>query len=126
MDGHGHSENNNHNIDVDKLTKEAEAGHGHYIKSVLDRVPFEEQVRIANEMSNLSRDRIETARLPRIEFVMNIDNSDGNSGHGYSDIQLYRLTPNKFLGMLVPKSELLYQSSLNLTTGEKTAADNNR
>ena len=125
MDGHGHSQNSR-NIDVDKLTKEAEAGHGHYIRSVLDQVPFEEQVRIANEMSNLSRDRIETARLPRIEFVMNSDSSDGNSGHGYSDIQLYRLTPNKFLGMLVPKSELLYQSSLNLTTGEKTAADNNR
>jgi len=121
-----HAENNHHKIDVEKLTKEAEAGHGHYIKSVLDQVPFEEQVRIANEMSNLSRDRIETARLPRIEFVMNIESSDGNSGHGYSDIQLYRLTPNKFLGRLVPKSELLYQSSLNLTTGEKTAADNNR
>ena len=57
MEGHGHNQNNP-NIDVDKLTKEAEAGHGHYIRSVLDQVPFEEQVRIANEMSNLSRDRI--------------------------------------------------------------------
>jgi hypothetical protein len=49
----GHSENNNHKIDVDKLTKEAEAGHGHYIKSVLDQVPFEEQIRIVHEMNNL-------------------------------------------------------------------------
>jgi hypothetical protein len=34
MDGHG--ENNNRKIDVEKLTKEAEAGHGHYIRSILD------------------------------------------------------------------------------------------
>ncbi len=122
----GHSENNNHKIDVEKLTKEAEAGHGHYIKSVLDQVPFEEQIRIVHEMNNLSRDRIETAGLPRIEFEIQIDRSDGNSGHGYSDIQLYRLTPNKFFGRLFPKAELLYESSLNLTTGEKSSADNNR
>lgn len=77
-------------------------------------------------MTNLSRDRIETAGLPRIEFEMHIGGDDGNSSWGYSDIQLYRLTPNKFFGRLFPKAELLYESSLNLTTGEKSAADNNR
>ena len=122
----GRAENNNHKIDVDKLTKEAEAGHGQYIKSVLDQVPFEEQIRIVHEMTNLSRDRIKTAGLPRIEFEMHTSPNDGNSSWGYSDIQLYRLTPNKFFGRLFPKAELLYESSLNLTTGEKSAADNNR
>jgi hypothetical protein len=121
-----HTENNNQQIDIDKLTKEAEAGHGHYIKSMLGQVPFEEQIRIVHEMTNLSRDHIETAELPRIEFEMHIGRDDGNSSWGYSDIQLYRLTPNKFLGRLFPKAELLYESSLNLTTGEKSAADNNR
>src|SRR5476651_2469816 len=110
MDGHGHSQNNP-NIDVEKLTKEAEAGHGHYIRSVLDQVPFEEQIRIAHEMTNLSRDRSGVADLPTIEFEMHIARNNGNSSWGYSDIQLYRLTPNKFLGMLAPKAELLYESS---------------
>ena len=122
----GPSQNNNHKIDIDKLTKEAEAGHGHYIRSILDSLPFEEQIRIAHEMTNLSRDRISLAGLPRIELIMNTESDDANSGFGYSDMCLYRLTPNKFLGRLFPKSEILYESSLNLTTGEKTAADNNR
>jgi hypothetical protein len=119
----GHSENNNHKIDVHKLTQEAEAGHGHYVGSILKQLSFEEQIRIAHEMTNLSRDRINVAGLPRIELIMQTESSDGNSGWGYSDMCLYRLTPNKFLGRLFPKSELLYESSLNLTTGEKSAAD---
>jgi hypothetical protein len=114
------------NIDVNKLTQEAEAGHGHYVGSILNQLPFEEQIHIAHEMTNLSRDRIDLAGLPRIELIMYSGRDDGNSGWGYSDARLYRLTPNKFLGELFPKSELLYESSLNLTTGEKTAADNNR
>lgn len=129
MDGHNHynerSHDSNYNqIDVNRLTKEAEAGHGRYIRSVLDQLPFEEQIRIAHEMTNCSRDRSKLLGLPTIEFVMRFGSSDGNSGYGYSDARLYRLTPNKFLGMVFPKSELLYESSLNLTTGEKTAADN--
>ncbi len=115
-----------HNIDVDKLTKEAEAGHGHYIQSVLDGVPFEEQIRIMHEMTNLSRDRSRLEGLPTIEFEMHIAPDNGNSSWGYSDIQLYRLTPNKFFGRLFPKADLLYESSLNLTTGDKAAASSNR
>jgi hypothetical protein len=113
-------------IEVNKLTQEAEAGHGHYVGSILDQLPFEEQIHIAHQMTNLSRARIELAGLPRMELIMQSDSSDGNSGYGYSDMCLYRLTPNKFLGRLLPKSEILYESSLNLTTGEKTSVDNNR
>ena len=125
MDGHGHNENNR-NIDVDKLTKEAEAGHGHYVKSMLDQIPFEEQIHIAHQMANLSKERSALTGCPRIEFVMEAECGDSNSANGYSNIQLYRETHRKYLGPLLPKEELIYESSLNLSTGEKAAADNNR
>jgi hypothetical protein len=117
-------DNSNH-IDVNKLTQEAEAGHGHFVRSILGQLPFEKQIQILHEIADLSRERSVVAGLPTIEYVMQVDGDDGNSGYGYSDARLYRLTPNNFLGMLCPKKELLYESSLNLTTGEKAAADNN-
>ena len=125
MDGHGHSENNR-NIDVDKLTKEAEEGHGHYVKSVLDQVPFEEQIHIAHQIANLSKERSTLTGCPKIEFYMEAGCGDANSANGYSNIQLYRETHRKYVGPLFPKEELIYESSLNLSTGEKAAADNNR
>jgi len=115
-----------HNIDVDKLTKAAEAGHGHYVKSVLDQVPFEEQIHIAHQIANLSKERSTLIDCPKIEFYMEGGCGDENSANGYSNIRLYRETHRKYLGALFPKEELLYESSLNLTTGEKAAADNNR
>jgi hypothetical protein len=114
------------NIDVDKLAKEAEAGHGHYIRSMLDQVSYEEQIHIVHQMTNLSRERTKLAGCPKIEFVVPKYGSDANSGNGYSNIELYRVTPGIGGGPFFEKNELIYESSLNLTTGERTAADNNR
>jgi hypothetical protein len=114
------------NIDVDKLTREAEAGHGRYVKSVLDQVPFEEQIHIANEIANLSKERSTLTGCPRIEFYTGGGCGDSSSANGYSNIQLYLETHRRYLGPLFPKEELIYESSLNLTTGEKVAADNNK
>jgi len=113
-------------IDVDKLEREAVAGHGHYVKSVLDQMSFEEQIRVAHEIASLSKERSTLTGCPRIEFYVQGGCGDANSANGYSNIQLYLETHRRYLGPLLPKEELIYESSLNLTTGEKAAADNNR
>jgi hypothetical protein len=114
------------NIDVNKLEREAEAGHGHYVGSILDQLPFEEQIHVAHEIANLSKERSAVTGCPRIEFYMEGGCGDTNSANGYSNIDLYRETHRRYLGPLLPKEELIYESSLNLTTGEKAAADNNQ
>jgi hypothetical protein len=120
----GHRESNNHKIDVDKLTKEAEAGHGHYVRSILDRLPFEEQIHIAHEMAQLSKRHNKPASCPEVEFCTGSTFGDMENPNGYTHIALLRSTPNKWFGpLLPPKDELLYGSTLNLTTGEKTATD---
>jgi len=112
-------------IDLNKLTREAEAGHGHYLETVLDHIPFEEQIHIAHEIAELNRERSKLTGCPKIEFFTRAGVGDANSANGYSNIQLYRETSRKGWGPLFPVEQLIYESSLNLTTGEKTAAGKN-
>ena len=125
MDGHGHSENNNHNIDVNKLTKEAEGGHGRYVGSMLDQLSFEEQIRIAHQIAIHSAEHSKLAGLPKVDVIVQPGRNDTQSSQGYTNLQLYREIPDEGLGIF-SKEELIYESSLNLTTGEKTTTDNNR
>jgi hypothetical protein len=124
MDGHGRSENNNHNIDVGKLTKEAEAGHGHYVGSVLDQMSFEEQIRIAHQIAICSTEHSKLAGFPKVDVCVRAASGDEQSAQGYSNLQVYRETSKDF--GIFPRAELIYESSLNLTTGEKITTDNNR
>jgi hypothetical protein len=41
----------------------------------------------------------------------------------YEAIRLYRITPDKYLGPLFGGSELVYENSVNLTTGDKTVTE---
>jgi hypothetical protein len=113
----------NHNIDVNKLTTEAEAGQGHYVRSILDQMPFEEQVHIAREIAHLSKEHNNLAGYPKIEFFIQNCCGDADSENGYINIKLYRRTPRGDLGPFFTKEELLYQNSLNLTTGKQKATD---
>jgi hypothetical protein len=122
MDGQRHSENN-HNIDVDKLTKEAEAGHGRYVGSILEQLPFEEQIHIAHEMEKLSKKHGNDYSLPQIEFVLYGTRHDEESRFGYDAVRLYRTIPDRHFGPLFGKSELVYENSVNLTTGAKTITE---
>jgi hypothetical protein len=124
MDGHGHSQNNR-NIDVDKLTKEAEAGHGHYVRSILDQVPFEEQVKIAREIAQLNTEHNKLTGLPKIEVLTQDGSGDRYSENGYINLKLYRKAADRCWGQFFPRTDLIYESSLNLSTGEKTAIDSN-
>jgi len=117
-------DNSNH-IDVNKLTKEAEAGHGHNVRAELDQIPFEEKIRLAHEMVNISKTHNKETGSPIIEFVMQdcMDNADAGSENGYTKLQLYRRSCRSNLWPLFTKTELLYEDALNLTTGEQTAKD---
>lgn len=119
----GHAENNNHKIDVDKLTKEAEAGHGRYVGSILEQLPFEEQIHIAHEIEKLSKKHSNDYSLPQIDFIMYGTSRDEDSRFGYDAVRLYRRIPDKHLGPLFGRLELLYENSVNLTTGEKTVTE---
>ena len=123
MDGNGHSENNNHNVDVDKLTKEAEAGHGRYVQSVLDQIPFEEQIHIAYEMEKLSKEHTADYSIPVLEFRITDKGFYSSSQSGYCAIRLYRTIPDKHYGPLFGKLELVYENSVDLNTGEKTVTE---
>ena len=65
-------------------------------------------------------ERCELPGYPQIEFFMHEYRGDRNSANGYSVIQLCRKKPDGWLG-LFDKEDLIYESSLNLTTGEKAA-----
>ena len=123
MDGHEHSQNNR-NVDVDKLTKEAEAGHGHYVGSILDQLTFEEQIHLAHQVAIRSTEHSKLAGLPKVDVCVRASSGDEESAQGYSNLQVYRETSEDF--GIFPRAELIYESSLNLTTGEKIIADNNR
>jgi hypothetical protein len=120
----GRAENNNHKIDVDKLTKEAEAGHGHYVGSILDQLPFEEQISIAHQIAIRSTEHSKLADFPKVDICVRAASGDEQSAQGYSNLQVYRETSKDF--GIFPRAELIYESSLNLTTGEKITTDNNR
>jgi hypothetical protein len=109
---------------VRELTLEAEAGHGQGLRAELDRLPFEEQIQLARQIAHLSKDDSLAFGFPEIEFVTDTSWSDASSKNGYSNLKLYRKISGDW-GPLTDKEELLYQSSLNLTTGNKTASDNN-
>ncbi len=111
------------NIDVREITLEAEEGHGHYLKSVLAQLSFEEQLHIAQQMAHLSKDDSRAFGFPEVEFSTENGWSDDNSKNGYINLKLTRKIPGAF-GPLSDKEDLLYQSSLNLTTGNKTAIEN--
>ena len=96
MDGHGRSENNHHNIDVGKLTKEAEAGHGHYVGSILDQMSFEEQIRIAHQIAICSTEHSKLAGFPKVDVCVRAASGDEQSAQGYSNLQVYRETSNRF------------------------------
>ena len=119
----GHNKNNNQKIDVEKLTKEAEAGHGRYVGSVLEQLPFEEQVRIAHEIENCSKKHSNDYSLPLVDFTLYSSRRDEESRNGYDAVRLYRTIPDKHLGPLFGKLELVYENSLNLTTGAKTITE---
>jgi|SRR5271163_1760118 len=110
-------------IDVDRLTKEAEAGHGHSVRLELDQVPFEEKIRLAHEMVNLNKQHNKETGYPKIEFFMQDCCADADSENGYSNIKLYRRMCRRDWGPFFTKEELLYQDALNLTTGEQTVRD---
>lgn len=122
----GHIENNNHKIDIDKLTKEAEAGHGRYVGSILEQLPFEEQIHIAHEIEKLSKKHSNDYSLPQIDFIMYGTSRDEDSRFGYDAVRLYRRIPDKHLGPLFGRLELLYENSVNLTTGEKTVTESEK
>ena len=88
-------------IDVDKLTKEAEAGHGRYVGSILEQMPFEEQIHIAHEMEKLSKKHSNDYSLPQIEFVMYRTSRDEESRFGYDAVRLYRTIPDKHFGTII-------------------------
>jgi hypothetical protein len=117
------------NIEVKKLTEvngltlDAEMGHGHDIRSALDRLPFEEQLHLAHQIAIHSQRDSKAYDCPKIEFVTEDGRSDDGSPNGYTNLKLYRRTSGP-LGPLSDKEDLLYESSLNLTTGNKTASDN--
>ena len=121
MDGH----NQSHNLDLNELTKEAEEGHGRYVRSVLDQIPFEEQIHIAHEVEKLNKEHTKLAgySMPVIEFIMYGSGHDSASQNGYDAIRLYRTIPDKHLGPLFGELKMLYENSVNLTTGEKTVTD---
>ncbi len=121
----GHGDNNNHKIDVDKLTKEAEAGHGRYVGSILDQLPFEEQIHFAHQVAIRSTEHSKLPGLPKVEVYVQGGSSDAQSAQGYSNLQVYREISDKSF-RIFPKVELIYESSLNLTTGEKITTDNNQ
>lgn len=118
MDGQKHT-----NINVDKLTKEAEAGHGRYVGSVLEQLPFEEQIHIAHEIEKLSKKHSNDYSLPLVDFVLYSSSRDEESRFGYDAVRLYRTIPDKHFGPLFGKLELVYENSVNLTTGEKTITE---
>jgi hypothetical protein len=111
--------------EVRELTSRAEEGHGHALRAELDKLPFEEQIRLAHEMAHLGKDDSVVFGLPEVEFVTDTTWGDANSKNGYSNLKLYRKISGDW-GPLSDKQELLYESSLNLSTGTKTSFDNNR
>ncbi len=42
------------NIDVNKLEREAEGGHGHYVKAVLDKMSFQDRLRVLRQVQFLT------------------------------------------------------------------------
>jgi hypothetical protein len=123
MDGQGHNESKNNKIDVDKLTKEAEAGHGHYLRSTLDQVSFEEQIHIARAIADLNKAHTKLTGYPKIEVFTQDATGDMYSENGYVNLKLYRKAPDRCWGQFFPRRDLIYESSLNLSTGEKIAID---
>jgi hypothetical protein len=108
---------------VRELTSKAEAGQGHSLRAELDQLPFEEQIHLARQLAHLSKDDSAAFGFPEIELVAENGWGDANSKSGYSNLKLYRKISGEW-GPLTDKKELLYESSLNLTTGSKTAIDN--
>lgn len=113
------------NIHVRELTLKAEAGYGRCLRAKLAQLPFEEQIQLAHKIAKLSKDDSAAFGFPEIEFVTEAGWGDANSKNGYSNLKLYRKISGDW-GPLTDKEELLYESSLNLSTGKKTAFDNGR
>ncbi len=111
------------NIDVNKLTQEAEAGHGHFVRAALDEVSFEEKLRMAHEIVTRNKNNVKAIGYPQIEFFTQNCCADADSVNGYSNIQLYRRMPRGDWGPFFTKEELFYEDSLNLTTGEQKVTD---
>jgi len=120
MDGQGRSENNN-NIDVDKLTKEAEEGHGHFVRAVLDEMSFHERLKVLRQVQKLSEEHHNlNADVPYVVLRAGV-NTDADCAY----MELDRHVPHKQFFGLLDKEAPVYADFIRFPTGEEYIDDDN-
>jgi hypothetical protein len=111
-------DNSNH-IDVNKLTQEAEAGHGHFVRAVLDEMSFQDRLKVLRQVQNLSEEHHRRdAENPYLVLKAGVN---GDFHCAYMDLE--RHVPHKgFLGLL-DRSHVLYEDFIHFPGGEESFAD---
>jgi hypothetical protein len=121
MDVPRHSENNNHNIDVNKLTKEAEAGHGHFVRAVLDEMSFHERLKVLRQVQKLSKEHHNrNADVPYVVLRAGV-NTDADCAY----MELNQHVPHKQFFGLLDKEMPVYTDCIRFPTGEENIDDDN-
>ncbi len=111
----------NYEVDLNKLTAEAEAGHGHFVKTALQEMSFQERIRILHKMQDQSsRQRHKQPDDSYLTF------STATSQYfNCACIELDRNTPHKDLFGLMDRREVVYADNLDLYTGDETLTEGN-
>lgn len=109
------------NIDMDKLTKEAEAGHGHFVRAVLDEMSFRERLLTLQQMQKLSEERhLKNAEAPYLK-VKEGTNSIVNLE--FAGMELYRYVPHTDLLGLADAADIIYQDWITFPGGKESITD---
>jgi hypothetical protein len=107
------------NINVEKLTKEAEAGHGHFVRAVLDEISFQDRLKVLRQVQALSKEHNrQNVENPYLEVRAGVD-----SDVGCAYVVLNRHVPHKQLFGLLDKATLLYGDWIKFPTGEENISD---
>lgn len=108
-------------IDVNKLEKAAEAGHGHFVRAVLDEMSFQDRLRVLQQVQALSEEHHhQNPEAPYLEVRANV--SEIVAAH-CAYVRLDRHVPHRELFGLLDKSDVLYQDTIGFPKGDEFFED---
>lgn len=107
--------------ELNKLTAEAEAGHGHLVRTILDQMPFPDRIRTLRKMQKLS----EAHHHLKPEQSYLTYALGGSTDYAYAYARLDLNIPHRAMYGLMDKAEVLYFDYIDLYNGEETIAEGN-
>ena len=107
-----------HQIDLNRVTDEAEAGHGNYVRNALNELSFQERIHALQKIQEVSGwHHSKRPGVPYITFSIWADRHGDKEG--YASLELQRHVPRRPWFGLLESSDELYLDCLDLYNGNE-------